>query len=93
MLFRSAALKLAASARAAEASLAVKSERPLVQVENSRYLLFLYALTAGHDLLDASGKPLAGWRTYWLPLKDAVRDAEDIRLGDTVDVAFSVQPR
>ena len=31
--------------------------------------------------------------TYWLPLKDAVRDAEDIRLGDTVDVAFTVQPR
>jgi hypothetical protein len=31
--------------------------------------------------------------TYWLPLKDAVRDAEDIRLGDTVDVAFAVQPR
>jgi len=32
-------------------------------------------------------------RTYWLPLKDAVRESEGIRLGDTVDVAFSVQPR
>jgi hypothetical protein len=74
-----AALKLAAATPAADAGLAVKAETPLVQVENSRYLLFLYALTAGHDILDASGARLPRWKIWWLPFKHllfGLKDAE-----------------
>lgn len=49
--------------------LAARSERVLVPVENSRYRLFLPALSFGHELLDADGRPLPGWKRWWLPLK------------------------
>lgn len=64
----------------ADAALAVKTapggrglsyrfEKARVPVENSRYLLFLSALTAGHTLHTAEGKPLAAWRAWPLSLR------------------------
>lgn len=53
------------------------SERVLVPVENSRYRLFLPALSFGHRLLDAGGNPLPGWKKWFLPLKHAL-----VRLGE-----------
>lgn len=44
-----------------------------VQVENSRYLLFLPILTFGHRLLDARGRPLPRWKAWWLPLRHLLR--------------------
>lgn len=55
-----------------EPRLAYRSRTPLIPVENSRYLLFLPALTFGHRLLDAGGRPLPWWKAYWLPLKHAL---------------------
>ncbi|MDD5304834.1 MAG: hypothetical protein PHS14_17190 [Elusimicrobia bacterium] len=49
--------------------LAYRFEKALVPVENSRYLLFLSALTAGHTLYAADGKPLAAWRAWPLSLR------------------------
>ncbi len=49
--------------------LAARSKLVLVPVENSRYLLFLPALTFGHKLLDAQGSPLPHWKAYALALK------------------------
>jgi hypothetical protein len=76
-----AALK--ALERAAPAGLApaltVKFEKPLLPIENSRYLLFLRALTFGHDLLDSSGNKLAGWKSYWLPIRHALFGLGDER--------------
>lgn len=40
-----------------------------VPVENSRYLLFLTALTSGHTLYTPEGKPLAAWRAWPLSLR------------------------
>jgi hypothetical protein len=53
-------------------ALAYRSERPRVPVENSRYLLFLSALTAGHTLYSPDGKPLASWRSIPLSLRHLV---------------------
>ncbi|MDX6767998.1 MAG: hypothetical protein SF051_00585, partial [Elusimicrobiota bacterium] len=52
--------------------LAYRSERVLVPVENSRYRLFLPALSFGHHLLDAQGRRLPGWKKWALPLKHLV---------------------
>jgi hypothetical protein len=49
--------------------LSFRSERVLVPVENSRYRLFLPALSFGHHLLDAEGRRLPGWKKWALPLK------------------------
>lgn len=71
---------LAARSRAAlsgNGALRVLSEAPLVPVENSRYLLALPALTFGHELLDAAGRPLAGWKKWWLPLRHLIRRLPD----------------
>lgn len=67
------ALKLAASAQPGGATLDFSSTTFRVQVENSRYLLFLPALTFGHDLLDGAGKKLSKWKAYWLPLRHIVK--------------------
>jgi hypothetical protein len=64
-------------APAAGRPLAARSESVLVPVENSRYRLFLPALTFGHDLLDASGTPLPSWKRWWLPLKHALARLSD----------------
>ncbi len=59
------ALKTAPGGR----GLAYRFENVMVPVENSRYLLFLYALTAGHTLHAADGAPLAAWRAWPLSLR------------------------
>ena len=46
-----------------------RSRPLLVPVENSRYLLFLPALAAGHALRDASGNPLRRGRAWTLSLR------------------------
>ena len=56
-------------ATAPEPRLSVKSETPLIPIENSRYLLLLPALAFGHDILDAQGRALPRWQRYWLPLR------------------------
>lgn len=49
--------------------LSYRSATARVPVENSRYLLFLTALTGGHTLYTAEGKPLAAWRAWPLSLR------------------------
>ena len=74
---------LAALAKASadgRARLDVKIERPLITIENSRYLLFLPALTYGHDLLDSSGRALRRWRAYWIPIRRLFGELPDARL-------------
>jgi len=67
-------------AAVADAALALKTETggrglsyraatALVPVENSRYLLFLTALTGGHVLYTPQGKALAPWRAWPLSLR------------------------
>jgi len=41
-------------------------------VENSRYIVLLPDLTAGHRLRDEQGRPLEGWKAWWLPLRHLV---------------------
>lgn len=53
-------------------ALAARRERVLVPVENSRYRLFLPALTFGHHLLDSAGRRLPAWKKWVLPLKHLV---------------------
>lgn len=67
------ALALAKTAQGGPQRLGFSSRLVRVPVENSRYLLFLRALTAGHTLLDAQGRPLPAWKTYWLPLRHLIR--------------------
>ncbi|UPT75958.1 MAG: hypothetical protein M0D55_09970 [Elusimicrobiota bacterium] len=55
-----AALALPVSAGGSK--LAYRAARPLVPVENSRYLLFLRSLTGGHDLKTADGKAIPAWK-------------------------------
>ncbi len=50
-------------------ALSYRSELVRVPVENSRYLLFLYALTYGHTLYDASGAALPPSRAWTLSLR------------------------
>ena len=59
----------APSLRLREAAVSFSSRTILVPVENSRYLLFLPSLSFGHRLRDAGGKPLAGWKRWYLPLR------------------------
>lgn len=60
---------LALKTQAGGRGLAYRFEKARVPVENSRYLLFLSALTAGHALYAADGKPLAAWRAWPLSLR------------------------
>jgi len=46
--------------------LAYRSELIRVPVENSRYRMFLFALTYGHKLLDSEGKPLPAYKRWSL---------------------------
>lgn len=59
------ALKTPAKGR----GLAYRSEKARVPVENSRYLLFLPALTAGHDLSRADGTPIPASRAWPLAIR------------------------
>ena len=61
------------TARSSRPRLAYESETVRVPIENSRYLLLLPALTFGHRLMDAAGRPLPGWKAYWLALRHALR--------------------
>ena len=49
--------------------LSYRSEFIRVPVENSRYRMFLFALTYGHILYDAAGRPLARWKKWTLSLR------------------------
>lgn len=84
-----AALALKAAPGAEKSALAYRSERVLVPVENSRYLLFLHALTAGHPLRRADGTPIASWRAWGLSLRHALfglSDADRPRVETEVSV-------
>ncbi|MBI4348004.1 MAG: hypothetical protein HY553_14200 [Elusimicrobia bacterium] len=61
-----------------------------VPVENSRYLLFLPSLTAGHAIYDAEGRRLSGWREWWLPLRHLVRFPLPERLRPWVETEVGV---
>lgn len=63
---------LALPASASGRSLAYRAARPLVPVENSRYLLFLSSLTGGHELKTADGKPIAAWKAPFYSLRHLV---------------------
>lgn len=49
--------------------LSYRSEKARVPVENSRYLLFLSALTGGHQLQRADGTPIPAYRAWPLSLR------------------------
>lgn len=49
--------------------LSYRSELVRVPVENSRYRMFLFALTYGHRLLDKDGKPLPAYKRWSLTAK------------------------
>lgn len=49
--------------------LSYRSELVRVPVENSRYRMFLFALTYGHRLLDIEGKPLPAYKRWSLTLR------------------------
>ncbi|MDE2490417.1 MAG: hypothetical protein KGM24_06185 [Elusimicrobia bacterium] len=66
-----AALALKLSARPSR-PLAAKETEVLVPVENSRYRLFLPALTFGHRLYDAQGRPLPPYAAWTLALRHLV---------------------
>ncbi|MBI5211103.1 MAG: hypothetical protein HY927_14120 [Elusimicrobia bacterium] len=51
-----------------------------VPVENSRYLLFLPTLVAGHELNDGAGKPLPGGRAFTLAGLHALRGLKTAEL-------------
>ncbi len=65
------ALALKTSAAPARA-LALRSEKILVPIENSRYRLLLPALTFGHHLYDAQDRELPNWKAWTLALREAV---------------------
>lgn len=58
--------------RLSEAPLSFASRVVRVPVENSRYLFFLRSLRFGHKLLDAEGRPLSRWQTFYLPWRHLV---------------------
>ena len=60
---------LAQAHRESRPRLSFTSETVRIPIENSRYLLFMRSLTFGHRLFEADGRPLAGWKTFWLPLR------------------------
>ena len=62
------ALKTAPGGR----GLSYRAATARVPVENSRYLLFLTALTGGHTLYTPEGKPLAAWRAWPLSLRHLI---------------------
>ncbi len=66
-----------APAKSIAARLDFFRETVLVPVENSRYLLFLKALTFGHDLKDSLGRPLPSSRAFWLTAKHAASGLEE----------------
>jgi len=67
------ALKTASSG----SGLSYRSQRVLLPVENSRYLLLLPELTFGHILMDSQGNPLASWKSWVLSLRHLVFGLKD----------------
>ncbi len=63
---------LALKTRPGGRDLSYRFEKVLVPVENSRYLLFLYALTAGHQLYHSDGAPIPSWKAWPLSLRHAL---------------------
>lgn len=55
-----------------KAKLSFKSHVVKLQIENSRYTLFLRSLAFGHALFDKEGEPLDLWKTYWYPLRHLI---------------------
>jgi hypothetical protein len=64
---------LAAARPSPQTKLAFRSHLVRVPVENSRYLLFLPALRAGHRLYDKTGAPIPLWKIYGLTYQHALR--------------------
>lgn len=64
---------LAALAKDAERfkdpEIAFSTQAVRLRADNSRYLLFLRSVAFGHELYSKSGRRLAGWKTYWYPLR------------------------
>ena len=58
-------------------ALSYRSEFVRVPVENSRYRLFLFALTYGHRLYDAAGRPLAGYKRWALTLRQLFQGLDE----------------
>jgi hypothetical protein len=65
------------TAGAPKRPLAYRSEFVRVPVENSRYRLFLFALTYGHRLYDAAGGLLPGYKRWTLPLRQLWRGLDE----------------
>ena len=57
--------------------LSYRSEFVRVPVENSRYRMFLFALTYGHRLYDAAGRPLARFKKWSLSLRAILYGLDD----------------
>jgi hypothetical protein len=68
-----AALRGLAKAQASRTELSFRASLVRVPVENSRYLLFLPALTSGHKLFDVAGQAMPGWKAYGLAFQHALR--------------------
>jgi hypothetical protein len=68
-----AALRGLAKARPGRSALSFHASLVRAPVENSRYLLFLPALSAGHRFFDSAGGALPGWKTYGLAFQHALR--------------------
>ncbi|MBI5246138.1 MAG: hypothetical protein HY923_03080 [Elusimicrobia bacterium] len=68
---------LALKAESGGRGLSYRSKKIFVPVENSRYLLFLRALTAGHTLHDAKGTVLSSWRAWPLSLRHLILGLTD----------------
>ncbi len=76
--------------RVAVYALSFSSETARLTVDNSRYLLFMPSLAFGHKLLEASGKPLARWKIYALPLRHFLFFPLSERLRPRVDTELSL---
>ncbi|MDE2291293.1 MAG: hypothetical protein KGL53_04355 [Elusimicrobia bacterium] len=81
---------LAEGTRIASPEVSFSSRTILLPVENSRYLLFLHALTFGHTLRDAEGDPLPWWKAWTLTLRHLVFFPLPERLRPWVDSEVSL---
>lgn len=68
---------LALPAKESGGGLSYRFLRPLVPVENSRYLLFLGALTGGHDLKRSDGAPIPAWTAPFRSLRHLLFGTKD----------------
>lgn len=70
---------LALPASASGAGLSYRFLRPLVPIENSRYLLALPSLTGGHELKRADGSPIPAWKAPLYSLRHLFFGTTDAR--------------